>query len=94
MRTESKARHVDRVLRFGVEVEHDRDDLVGELVVDLLPKEQDPLTVQAVVKVDPVRLHVPRHFVRNLIGRVATIGRFEGMHETCNYLSFNEVYAS
>ena len=52
------------LLRVGEE--HHGDDLVADLVVDLLPEEDDPLAVHAVVNVDPVGLVGTRHAVRNL----------------------------
>ena len=39
---------------FGVEVEHDANDLVGEFVVDFGAEEDDAFAVEAVVDVDPV----------------------------------------
>ena len=39
---------------LGIEVEHDADDLVGQLVVDLGSDEDDALAVEAVVDVDPL----------------------------------------
>eukprot|EP00966_Prymnesium_polylepis_P293197 6771983-Prymnesium_polylepis.1 len=42
------------VVVLGVEVEHDCDQLIGELIVDLRPEEEDALAVHAVVDVDPI----------------------------------------
>jgi len=42
------------------------DDLVRQLVVDLLPQENDPLAVEAVVDIYPVRARRPRYSVRHL----------------------------
>mmetsp|Transcript_3156 Transcript_3156/g.10564 ORF Transcript_3156/g.10564 Transcript_3156/m.10564 type:complete len:236 (+) Transcript_3156:414-1121(+) len=47
----------------GVQVEHRRDELVPELVVDLLADPHDALAVEAVPDVDPL----PRVFVRGLV---------------------------
>lgn len=52
------------VLRL--EVQHDRDDLVRDLVVDFLAQEDDALAVQPVVDVDPVRLLRARHAEQHL----------------------------
>ena len=40
-----------RVAHFRIEVQHDADDLVCDVVGDLLPKEDDALAVQPVVEV-------------------------------------------
>ena len=39
---------------FGVELEHDSDDLVGEFIVDFWSDEDDAFTVETVVDVDPI----------------------------------------
>ena len=39
---------------LGIKVEHNTDDLVGELVIDFGTDEDDTLTVQTIVDVDPL----------------------------------------
>lgn len=46
--------------------QHDPDDLIGQLVVNLLPQKDDALAVEPVVDVDPVRSGRPRNSVRHL----------------------------
>ena len=40
-----------REAHLGVEVQHYADNLVGDLVVDLLPQEDDALAVQPIVEI-------------------------------------------
>ena len=47
-----------RATRLRIEVQHDADDLVRDIVGDLLPKEDDALAVQPVVE---VHLRACRH---------------------------------
>lgn len=46
--------------------QHDPDDLIGQLVVNLLPQKDDALAVESVVDVDPVRSGRPGNSVRHL----------------------------
>ena len=46
--------------------QHDPDDLIGQLVVNLLPQKDDALAVEPVVDVDPVRGGGPGNSVRHL----------------------------
>ncbi len=55
---------VDRLARiFGIQIEHDRDDLVRDTVVDAATEEDDSLPVQAIVDVDPVRIGLTGHLI-------------------------------
>mmetsp|Transcript_1510 Transcript_1510/g.3890 ORF Transcript_1510/g.3890 Transcript_1510/m.3890 type:complete len:217 (-) Transcript_1510:114-764(-) len=51
---------------LGFHEEHDSNDLVGNLVIHLLSKEDDSLTVQPVVDVNPLCRVRARDFVRHL----------------------------
>ena len=39
---------------FGIEVEHDTNDLIGEFVVDFGSQENDAFAIETIVNVDPV----------------------------------------
>mmetsp|Transcript_25888 Transcript_25888/g.64682 ORF Transcript_25888/g.64682 Transcript_25888/m.64682 type:complete len:207 (+) Transcript_25888:1220-1840(+) len=51
---------------LALQVEHDGDDLVRDLVINLLPEENNALAIQPVVDIHPIGLLRARHAVRHL----------------------------
>ena len=67
--------HGDRlVVVLRIEVQHDADHLVGNVIGDLLAEKEDALAVQAIVQVDPIGRVGPR----DLVGHLRTAGRGRG----------------
>lgn len=67
--------HGDRlVVVLRIEVQHDADHLVCNVIGDLRAEKEDALAVQAIVQVDPIGRVGPR----DLVGHLRTAGRGRG----------------